>query len=297
MGNDLTTLIPAGISEEEWLRLTGAPVEKAGLNLPSLRVNYDDQDDDGNDIPRGQFVISNPDGVRVFAKSVKLRIMAVRMQYSRYDAEAQKTASTSIYFRSFYDEVPDDTGTLKCGKVDKKKFETLTDPEKNFQKSIKLARVLFCLISVEGKTAKGEDATIENMPCVFYARGTNYMPISDYLDQFNKKGSYSSVWTEFTLERKRNGGASFWEVKPETKDKANVTVEDITLLRDFDATIQAVNDDILGKWTKAKAKQGNPDMQAVAQSLSGNTPPWDNDLDDPTDGGLADDFSKPLIAG
>ena len=99
----------ATLDQRDFLSATGMGSDDFGLGLPSLRVNYDDQDNDGNSIPRGQWSLYK-DGVRHFAKDVSFRVMYATYQYSHYDATEGKTLSQSIHFSRFGEEVYDSTG-------------------------------------------------------------------------------------------------------------------------------------------------------------------------------------------
>ena len=47
------------MSAREVNRLTGFDQEESALMIPSLRINYDDEDDQGNKIPRGEWLLSS----------------------------------------------------------------------------------------------------------------------------------------------------------------------------------------------------------------------------------------------
>ena len=56
--------------------------------------------------------------------------------------------SMSTHFRSFSEEIPDNQGGFKCGKVPRKDFDDLSDAEKVIQKEIKTTKVLFGTVTM-----------------------------------------------------------------------------------------------------------------------------------------------------
>jgi hypothetical protein len=278
----LTENLPANISElsqAELMRLSGqAQEDEFNIGLPRLRVNYDDEDDDKNKIPRGQWALAH-EGDIVFSENVEFRIYYSTYQYSHYDPEQGKTIARSIHFQSFRDEIPDDTGGMKCGKVPKKLLEELSDAEKDFQKQIKCARVLFGTVSISGTNRKGIASELKDIPCMFYARGTNFMPMSDYLKELQKRNILmSTVKTNISLNRKKNGGVVYWEGVPVMGDTVKLAPEDYKLLMDFSETVKAENAMVIEKWKKNRRKNGGDNsMQKVASNVASGL---DDNIDD-----------------
>lgn len=259
------------------MRMTGQTMSgQSGVGVPSLRVNYDDEDQDGNEIPRGSWTVYTDKG-QVFAKSVMFRIMLATIQYNHYDADEQKNVSTSVHVQGFDGEIPDSIGGFKCGKVSKKQLAELSEAEQKVQKSIKCAKVLFGLVSLSGTNTKGEEVEINNLPCVFYARGTHFMPMSDYIADLERHNTpMLTVTINLDLDRKKNGGVTFWEVNPSTEEKdVPVTKDDHTVYEAFVQTVKAENDEIMAKWKASRAVEGEKAMKNIATAVS--TP---NDLND-----------------
>lgn len=242
----------SGLDEHDLLEATGMSNGDLGLGLPSLRVNYDDQDEDENSIPRGHWTIT-VDGVRYFAKEVFMRIMNTSNQYSHYDADQGKTIAKSIHFNRFGEEVYDDAGGFKCGKVSRKAFEKMNDADKARQKKIKLAKVLFGFVSIEtGVDVKGKPARLDATPCVFYARGTNYMPMAELIQDLVKaKQVPQKKLVKLSLKREKNEGVTYWQVVPAIADEnVEITAKDFGIIKEFALTIAAENEEIYTKWKK-----------------------------------------------
>jgi hypothetical protein len=263
----MSTNLPANLeslSARELMELTGQKQAQLGLGVPSLRVNYDDEDDDGNKIPRGQWFLAK-DGIHVYAETVTFQPMFKTLQYSHYNNDEQKMVATSVHFQNFSDEVPDDAGGFKCGKVNKKQLEQLTDAEKKVQKDIKLSQVFFGLVTIEGVNQKGKPAKHENVPAVFYAKGSHYMPMSELLEKLSKSNTLmQTVVLKLGLKREKNGGVTYWEVVPSIEKDVAVNGETFALVRQFAETVKAENDTIMDKWRKNKDKRNVEQAQKAA---------------------------------
>ena len=243
------------VSAREMAELTGFRQETTGNGLPVLRVNYDDQDKDGNEIPRGQWTVLDVDGVAVYAKEVQLVPMYATYQYSHYDADLGKQISVSTHFRKWSEEVPDSAGGYKCGKIPRKEVEKLSGPEKDLQRKIKLSRVVFGLLTATGLTKQGTERTITNLPVVFYARGSNYMPMEDFLNKLNDDNIMpQTVVANLALKREKNNGVTYWEVVPTNSGSRKITKDDFDAIRVFDGLVRNENDSILDKFAKARTK-------------------------------------------
>lgn len=231
----------------------------SAVDFPSLRVNYDDEDSEGNVIPRGHWTFSY-NGRNVYSSEVFMRIMFVRMQYSHYNQEKRQQISTSIYFTTFGEEVPDDTGGMKCGKLSKRELDKLSESERKIQSEIKLSKVLFGFVSADAKTSTGEDLKIQNYPVVFYARGTHYMPIADYLDNLTREGILMlGVQTKFTLNKRKNGSVTYWEVVPSIGENIEINLEqDQQAIKHISDMVEEENRKIIEKWSTVRAAGSIP---------------------------------------
>lgn len=242
-------------STEELAIALGFKQEFNGPILPTLRVNYEDEDKDENPIKRGEWSI-NFDGTPVYAKTCIVRFMFSRFQYSHYDLTEGKTICTSVYFENFSDEIPDTCGGFKCGKMPRKEVADADSATKDLQRKIKLSRVLFCLVTMEGVDAKGNKVVVESYPCLFHARGTHYMPIGEYLDNLLRNGHLPwSVLTKFSTKRKKNDGVTYWEVSPEKATDVSFNAADYIIVKDFAALVESENTRIMDEFVRKHDKR------------------------------------------
>lgn len=269
----------ADVSPEDIMRLTGQEAGQSGINLPSLRINYHEEDDDGNSLPKGHWVMS-VDGVLVYAPEVLVRILFSTYQYGHYDNDLKKQVSTSVHFQNWSDDIPDDSGGFRCGKVSKTEYEKLSPADQAVQKDIKLSRVLFCLVDIDGVDFEGNPVSAESVPAVFYARGTNFMPIADYLKTLTRhKKLMQKVITKFKIEKHKNGTLTYFEVAPESGDEVDaITSHDIELIQEAAEAVKAENDGVIAKFEKARG--GSKKKVDQSKDLLAKILDDDDDLND-----------------
>lgn len=275
----METNLPANLQDiDALMKLTGIRGDFTPSPYPTVRVNYDDQDDDGNAIPRGKFSLYTDEGTRVFADTIQFRIMMVAKRYQHYSKELQKVVSTSVYFQKFTNEIPDDIGGNKCGKVSKKLLPQLSAEEQLAQKEIQLSQVIFGLVSAVGKDTKGNDVIITEKPATYFARGSTFMPAAEYLEELDKKNILPfSIVTNISLKREKNNNVTFWMGVFTPGEKLEVGNKEIAFLKEVLAYIKGENDIVVDKWRSAKTKQGRPEMKLVANGL-------DDDINDLIEG-------------
>lgn len=280
------------IDPAEFMRLSGQS-GGIGNQLPTLRVNYADSDDNGNTLPRGKWTIYTDKGA-MYADNAIFRPYHSTFQYSHYDQDEEKMVAKSVHFYSFADEIPDDAGGLKCGKLSAAKRNNLSEAEQKIQKDIKCSKVFYGLVSLKGKLADGNDYEVENMECVFYAKGSNFMPMANFIEELTKSRiAMQTIRIQLDLQMKKNGGVTYWECVPTKYDEVDLTKEDYDLHTTFHETVQAENAVILGKWDKARqlVTRNTNSGQAHLSVTTGAKDELSDPLDDLT-GDLEGDLDK-----
>lgn len=268
---------PEEISTKELMVLTGQTVAKSGSLLPVLRVNYDDEDEDGNTLPRGSWVLTPEDGgPAIYSKDVIIRPLWVTFQYNHYDADKAQMVSTSVHFNGWNDDIIDSVGTHRCGKLSRKEIEKLPPERQEQQRKIKLAKVIYGVADIAGVDKEGNKSAAKAVPCVFYARGTHFMPMAEFLDKLESKGTFmGSVNIKVGLKREKNQGVTYWEAVPSEKSSVVVTRDDLELIKKFSDTTAAETAEVTKKWQEAQ-------NTASAVSLAGtlDTQSLNKDFDD-----------------
>ena len=160
------------------------PTNGGGPSINLLKINRDNEDDNGRSIPAGSFFVNLPEGT-VYAKTIKFQLFMQRYQYMHYDAEANEMVSKSILAKNLYPqtEIPDTIGTMRCGSVPAAQRDSLSAEQALKQKDIKCFRMLYGKVTFnDAVDAEGKSVEVSNLPVLWRARGSNFMPISKPLD-------------------------------------------------------------------------------------------------------------------
>jgi hypothetical protein len=89
-----------GLTEAQLLAAMGvAPeVQNTGNRFPLLKINYEDEDAEGNTLRKGTFSYPTEQGT-AYCKDVKLRVFADYLQYLDYDPEQNSVVNKTIIHR------------------------------------------------------------------------------------------------------------------------------------------------------------------------------------------------------
>lgn len=240
--------------------------------FPSLRINYDDvrKNEDGEEIllKRGHFVVNDPDGREVFAKTVKFRPLCNRFQYRRFDPKAGPdgkgaTVAKSILVASFGlggDEPIDDAGGIACGKLRGKAAKgILSAAQQTVQQETKAYRLVWGYVTLDGETAEGEPVSLVDYPVQMRLRGVNYRPIGEVFEALKNRGKplFSATLTLKT-RRENNGGTVYFVIEYEHDPRENLplTAADVEIARQVLEEIEATNKPIIEKHKQARRKGG-----------------------------------------
>ena len=252
-----------GMSNEQIMQAIGQDDgSNLGSNIPRLAINRTPEDDDGNQLPVGHFYTYDSSiGQNVFGKPVTLRPFISAMQYMHYDAEKGEYINRSIIFKSWKEEAIDILGGTKCGKIPFKERSTLTPEQLEQQRTIRCYKLVYGLLSFkDGKTAQGNQHSIENIPVLYRVTGTAFSPVSSALDQLKKRKKLMFNCT-FSLETKRQkkGGNVFYVPEIGVNADTNLQLSDMDMetLKVFQESIDTENAEVVDAYNIAKTKKAN----------------------------------------
>lgn len=206
--NDLTVIDPA--EQQKLMEMMGMSTggSEQSDRLPMIKINTDDEDENGNELPRGTMYLRGMDP-SVYAKEVKIRVLGMHYQYIEYDPDQNKTVCRTTINKSFNQDFLDTRGTTKCGMTKpKSKMEAY---EKERFKNVTCFRQLRGLVSYEGVDAKGNTVSVENQPMIMLLKGSNFMPFDEEVVKKLPRGSAVwDYWLNVSLERKKNGSVTYY---------------------------------------------------------------------------------------
>ncbi len=172
----MSDIIPAegGMTPDELADMLGAADAPKSVRIPTLKINSQGEDKDGNQIPLGAFFL-NTDDERVYAKDgVVLHALSNHIQYMHWDDGRLVNKSRLIINKR--DEARDQLGGTMCGMPSYEQSVQMTPEQRKEYEGRDRYRVIRGLVSYTGKTASGEERTIENEPVILSLKRKNYGP-------------------------------------------------------------------------------------------------------------------------
>lgn len=281
MSNNLPANVQDLTPEMQKLLGTTAPSGGDGERLPQLKVNSLRKDKQNRRITQGDFFVSGLDpsvaSELVYAESVKLRVLSQLYQWIHYDPEENKVVNKTILIPSFGYEARDMNGTVRCGKPASKELREMPKAKQAKYADIRCFRQLRCLVSYTGKTADGEEVTIENSPCILLLKGSNFSPFEEDVVKTLPKGkNFYDYWCDVTAEERQNGSVTYYVMRfsPNYAEPVPLDKPTFDTMVHMAKLVGAENDRIEAAYDKALAREHGEQSAITALSASSN------DLDD-----------------
>ena len=260
----------SSLSDTELMKLTGQldNSNQEGSVLSRLSINYQTEDENDNPLPRGQFTLK-VDGDAVYSKSATFRPFIRMFAYSYWD-NSEEVFTSSVQRPSLGDQFPDSHGTYKCGKLSREELETLADgdPQRVIQSSIKCNQVMYGVADMEGKKADGKDVSLKQIPCVLYAKGVNYIPMSTTLKSLaTQKKPMIRNNLLLSTKKQKSGGNTFFSIDIKIGESVAMSEQDTVLLKEFAAVTKSVNEGVMEKHRIAVKQQTKNGDHSLAIEL------------------------------
>ena len=248
----------------------------SGDGIPRLSINRNPEDDNGNKLPVGEYsVFDTTVGKVAYGKPVTFRPFLSGMQYMNYSPDKGEYVNRSIIFFSHKDEAIDMLGGVNCGKVPYKDRDQLTPEQQVEQRTIRCYRLVYGLVSFNGKLADGSVHNVENLPALYRVSGTAFLPVSNAIKSLKDSGKLMFKCTlKLDTERQKRGGNTFYVPVINTNSSAQIefTEKDNDTLSIFKQTIDNENQEVISAYKKARDNSHN-DSDAESAKIV-------NELDD-----------------
>ena len=265
MANDLQAF--ESLSKEEIMKMTGQDdgAQMSSITLPKLMINRQSEDDDGNALRPGVYMVYDSElETMVYGlkdKPIYFRPFVNSYQYMTYDSDNNNYSCSSVIFKSWKDEPIDSNGGLRCGRIIGKDREQLTQAEIDAQRPTRCYRLVYGLLTLTGTTATGESVTIEDRPVLFRVSGTNFSPIGQTLKSL--KGRNSLMFNhvlELKTKRRKNpsGSIIFYVATINIADKEiEFSKKDLEHMDMFNTLITEENIRVAALWKEANSHKKN----------------------------------------
>lgn len=251
----------ATISKSEQLELAaamgmgGGSAPSSSDRLPELKINYQEENDQGQELPRGQFYVKGTQDDPVFAKTVNFRPLSQLFQWIQYDAEENKVKNKTLMIPMLRQEARDQNGTIRCGKPPSNVLREMSKEDQKRFSDIKCFRQVRGLVSYEGKNADGEKVKIENLPVIIMLKGSNFNPFED---EVLKKLPRGRNMHEFSVKigatRTKGSGGNVWWVmnfEPDLKNTLAMDDQVFETVKVMHSMVKRENDSIQASHEKA----------------------------------------------
>jgi hypothetical protein len=252
----------------------------SNIIMPELKINYDEDDDNGNELKLGDIFVKEDKNDKNFfyAKTVSFRPISQMHQYSIYNTNEQKITCKSRLIADFFEEARDTQGTLRCGKPTSKEMRDIPEEDRKKYSDIKNQRQLRGLVSFTGKNALGEEKTYENYPVLIRLNGQNNYQVDKTTDkifapfeqQYLKKVPRgSSMWNfnvNITTEKRKNAlkkSYFTYEYAPDFKNQLPMEKDLYDTIMMIKEIIDGENNYVDGRYYKA-LKGETYDAEAAA---------------------------------
>lgn len=247
--------------------------QSTGNRLPLLKVNYQDEDDQGNELKKGIFALAMPNET-VYGKDVTIRVFADYMQYLDYDPEEQAVMNKTIIHR-VGDEPIDETGGIRCGKPTSKELRDADPDTKAKYKNITCFRYLYAKITMaDAQTGAGDAVEIVDVPVLLRLKGASFLSFSnDVIEPCrNQKIKFMQIESKLATTRQKNGSVTYFITgfEPDFSNITEISTEDLQFMSKVLETVNAENKQIIEKHNAALyGKQADAQDSEVVAEVEG----------------------------
>ena len=222
----MSDIIPVegGLTPDELAAMLGAADAPKSVRIPALKINSQGEDKDGNQIPLGAFFL-NTEEERVYAKDgVVLHALSNHIQYMHWDDGRLVNKSRLIIDKR--DEARDQLGGTMCGMPSYEQSIQMTPEQRKEYEGRDRYRVIRGLVSYTGKTASGEERTIENEPVIMSLKRKNYGPFyHDVIKRIPSDGKFFNYRLALTADKQTTDkGAKYYIMRfsPDLQNKVTL---------------------------------------------------------------------------
>lgn len=223
-----------------------------------LSINKNGEDDQGRAIKPGSYAVwSKEENDYVYSKLAQFRPLLSKYQYRVFDNEANATTNRTIQFGSWNDEIIDELGGFKCGKITGKAALKLPPDLLEMQKKIKCYRYLYGLLS--GDFTPADSTKIVKMvdvPVVWRMRGLAFQAVGEVMDTLTKQKRimFNFAWELTTTRQTKGSNIYYIPIISVIDNYLQLEESNIVLYNEFQEVVDVENSEITEKYNSATKK-------------------------------------------
>lgn len=263
-----------GLTQDQLFAAMGVQQESSAdagnTRLPLLKVNYQEEDDQGNELKKGIFALTLSSGT-VYGKDVRVRAYADYMQYLDYDPSQEAVVNKSIIHRGG-DEPVDETGGIRCGKPKSVELREMGDDAREKYKNITCFRYVYATVTMaDATTADGTKVEVKDVPCLFRMKGASFLAFNAVTDACRaQKLKFMQVESAVTTTRQKKGSVTYFvtSFEPDFSNVMEVNQDDLHLMASILKTVNSENKQIIAKHNEAlRNKQSDSNDERVVSEV------------------------------
>tara|TARA_R110000772_G_scaffold71546_2_gene156727 strand:+ start:470 stop:1345 length:876 start_codon:yes stop_codon:yes gene_type:complete len=218
----------------------------------------DDEVEEKVVVPLGAYCLKDVEGNEVYSRSVSIRLLAQRQQWTQFDTDIGRSHNTVMVIK-LKGDLKDSRGTFNLGRDSKyrtpEEWAVLDDDYKARQSSVKNSKVLFGKVSMnkpfdaKGNPMQGYDGEID---FVYYVKNfQSKKSIDAALQEITSKKLLPIEHTiKLTSKKEKMSTNSYATVVASLGSKVSMKEDDQDALRSFIDFIDYKNDYVLSEWKK-----------------------------------------------
>jgi hypothetical protein len=247
------------------IKIHSQPIKgKAEVNGKMMNVDI---------VSAGSFFMADVEGKTIYAEKIKMRMFMQRFMYQKYDPNAKNYVKT-VMSENLKIDLKDNYGGFNCGKPSGyiKDFDALSKDKQDLIRSIKRTRSTYGTVTfIDAKDEEGNAAELENVPFVFdISQKEGFKNFADVTAKFAQHRRLPIMHDIIvsTAERTGPNGPYYIPVcEADLNTTHEITDEDQSLLRDFQAVIENHNRWVLSEWEQKNVQKATEEEKELAESF------------------------------
>lgn len=209
----------------------------------------------------------------VYAEKLNIRLFAERVQWTKWDSEANNTQKT-VLSSSLNADLKDTLGGFNLGRPSGyvKDFEALPEATKQVMRSVKRTKVFMGLVSLDNPTNEGGEAVefTGEVPFVFDVKNPSSMKSINAVTGSLVSKAITPIENNIKLgatEHAMPNGNKFAQVTASLGERVGFSEGDNDLLRDFIMEVERTNTWVLSKWDENNVANISAEDAAIVGSI------------------------------